>query len=141
MVVWVLLAVSILLMAAYNFLIPFFGLVLTGLSGAVLWALVFAVCLALAVGTYRRAFWAWWGGVALTLIATVSSILTILRYDISQIMSLMALPEEQAAMMRAFPMFDRWVLVLGTVVVWGTFLAYLLTLRKYFVAEAIETHV
>jgi hypothetical protein len=126
-------------MAAYNFLFPFFGLVLTGLGGAILWALVFAVCLALAVGTFRRASWAWWGGVALTLVATLSSMLTILRCDVSQIISLMALPEDQAAMMRAFPMPDRWILVSGTVLVWGTFLAYLMTQRKYFGAEAIET--
>ena len=41
-------------------------------------------------------------------------------------------------MMNLIPMLDRWVLISGTVVVWGTFLAYLMTLRKYFIAEAME---
>jgi hypothetical protein len=139
MVVWVLFAVSILLMPAYNFLFPLFGLLLTGLGGAFLWVLVLAACLALAVGTYRRSSWAWWGGVALTLAATLSSTLTVLRFDTSEIMALMALPEEQMAVAQAFAMLDRWALALGAVVVWGTFLAYLMTLRRYFHSEATET--
>ena len=132
MVVWVLFAVSALLMPAYNFFFPFFGIVLTGVVGATLWALVLAVCVALAVGTCRKAPWAWWGGMALTLVFTLSSALVTLRLDLSEIMGLMKLPEDQVAMMDTLPMFDGWVLVLGTVFVWGTFIFYLMTLRQYF---------
>ena len=60
-VVWVLLAMSALLMPAYNFFFPWFGIALTGAAGAVLWALVLVVCVALAVGTCKRASWAWCG--------------------------------------------------------------------------------
>jgi hypothetical protein len=141
MVVWVLLAASVLVMPAYSFFFPFFGGVLTGVAGALLWALVLIVCVALAVGTGRRAPWAWWGGVALTLAATLSSILTVLRFDIAEIMAFMALPEDQVALMEALPVLDGGVLVLGTVVVWGTFLAYLMTLRRFFLTEAIEIDV
>jgi len=132
MVVWVLFAVSALLMPAYNFFFPFFGIVLTGVVGATLWALVLAVCVALAVGTCRKAPWAWWGGMALTLVFTLSSALVTLRLDLSEIMGLMKLPEDQVAMMDTLPMFDGWVLVFGTVFVWGTFIFYLMTLRQYF---------
>lgn len=131
MVVWVLFAVSALLMPAYNFFFPFFGIVLTGVVGATLWALVLAVCVALAVGTCRKAPWAWWGGLALTLVFTLSSALVTLRLDLSEIMGLMKLPEDQVAMMDTLPMLDGWVVVLGTVFVWGTFIFYLLTLRQY----------
>lgn len=141
MVVWVLLAVSILLVPAYNFLFPLFGLVLTGLGGAFLWLLVFAACVALAVGTCRRASWAWWAGVGLILAATLSSILTVLRYDFEEILALMALPQDQVAMIAAIPMLDRSSLVFGTAVVWGTFLAYLVSLRKHFLVETIESDV
>jgi MFS family permease len=137
-VVWVLLAASVLVMPGYNFLFPFFGLVLTGVAGAFSWTVVLAVCVALAVGTSRRAPWAWWGGVALTVVATLSSILTVLRFDMMEIMALMGLPEDQAAMMKALPMLDGWIPVLGSLVVWGTFLAYLMTLRRYFLPEATE---
>ena len=53
----------------------------------------------------------------------------------------MALPDDQVAMMEALPVLDGWVLVLGTLFVWGTFLAYLMTLRRFFLPEAIETDV
>jgi len=132
MVVWVLFAVSALLMPAYNFFFPFFGIVLTGVVGATLWALVLAVCVALAVGTCRKAPWAWWGGMALTLVFTLSSALVTLRLDLSEIMGLMKLPEDQVAMMDTLPMFDGWVLVFCSVFVWGTFIFYLITLRQYF---------
>jgi hypothetical protein len=141
MVVWVLLAASVLVMPGYSFLFPFFGYLLTGGGGALLWGLVLAMCVVLAVGTSRRAAWAWWGGVVLTLAATLSSVLTVLRFDVAEIMALIALPDDQVALMEALPMFDGWVMVLGTLFVWGTFLAYLMTLRRFFLPEAIETDV
>jgi hypothetical protein len=132
MVVWVLLAVSALLMPAYNFLFPLFGIVLTGAAGAVLWALVLALSVALAVGTCRRAPWAWWGGMAFTLTGTLSSILAVLRFDLTEIMTMMNLPEDQIAMMDTLPVFDGWIMAIGTLFVWGTFIVYLMTLRRYF---------
>lgn len=136
MVVWVLFAVSALLMPAYSFLFPFFGTVLTGVAGAVLWGLVLALCVALAIGTCKRALWAWWGGMALTVFFTLSSALVALRFDLSEIMGLMKLPEDQIEMMDTLPMFDGWVVFLGTVCVWGTFIVYLTTLRRYFAPPA-----
>jgi len=132
MVVWILFAVSALLMPAYNFFFPFFGIVLTGAAGAALWALVLALCVALAIGTCKRALWAWWGGLALTLVFTLSSTFVALRFDLSEIVGLMKLPEDQIAMMDTLPMLDGLVMVLGTVCVWGTFILYLMTLRRYF---------
>jgi hypothetical protein len=138
MVVWVLLAASVFVMPGYNYFFPLFGFVLTGAAGAFLWAIALAVCVALAVGTGRRTPWAWWGGVALTIAATLSSILTVLRFDMTEIMALMTLPEDQVAIMETLPILDGWVPVVGSVVVWGTFLAYLMTLRRYFLPEAID---
>jgi hypothetical protein len=141
MVVWVLLAASVLLMPAYGFFFPFFGLVLTGAAGALFWTIVLAVCVALTVGTGRRAPWAWWGGVGLTITAALSSILTVLRFDMTEIMALMALPEDQVAIMESMPILDGWVPIIGSLIVWGTFLAYLLTLRRYFLSETIASDV
>jgi hypothetical protein len=137
-VVWVLLAISVLLMPAYNFFFPLFGLVLTGAAGAGLWALVLAACVMLAVGTSRRARGAWSGGVALTLAGTLSSILTVLRFDLTEIMVLMEMPEDQIALVDALPILDGWVMVLANLLVWGTFIVYLMTLRRYFRPGAME---
>jgi hypothetical protein len=136
-VVWALLAVSALLMPAYNFFFPFFGIVLTGAAGAVLWVLVLALSVGLAVGTCRRASWAWWGGMALTVAGTVSSILVVLSFDLSEIMTLMNLPEDQVAMMETVPVLEGWVIALGTLLVWGTFIVYLMTLRRYFASAPV----
>jgi hypothetical protein len=137
MVVWVLAAVSVLLMPAYDFIFPLFGIVLTGANGAALWILVLAACVVLAVGTCRRTPWAWWGGMALTLAGTLSSILVVLRLDLSEIMTLMSLPEDQVAMMETVPVLEGWVIALGTLLVWGTFIVYLMTLRRYFASAPV----
>jgi len=130
--VWVLAAVSVLLMPAYNFFFPVFGAVLTGAAGATLWALVLAVCVALAAGSCMRAPWAWWSGVVLTLAAALSSILTVLRHDFAEIVALLDLPEDQASMMVAMGMPDGWPMALINALVWGTFIVYLMSLRRFF---------
>ena len=132
MVVWLLAAVSVLLMPAYNFIFPLFGIVLTGAGGAVLWVLVLSACVVLAVGTCKRARWAWSGGVALTFAAALSSILVALRYHLAEIIFLMDLPEEQVSMIDALGLPDGWPIALINAVVWGTFLVYLMTLRRFF---------
>jgi hypothetical protein len=132
-VVWGLLAASVVSMPAYNFVFPLFGLILTGAAGAALWTLILVVCGALALGTCRRVLWAWWGGVGLILAAAVSTLLSVLRYDLEEIVALMKLPEEQAVMFAGLGLLNGWPMVLVTVVMWGSFLAYLVTLRRYFV--------
>ena len=131
-VVWVLAGVSVLLMPAYNFFFPVFGAVLTGVAGAALWALVLAVCVVLAVGTCRRAPWAWWSGVLLTIAAAISSSLVALRYDLAEITTLMNLPEEQVSLIAALGLPDGWPMALINALVWGTFVVYLMTLRRFF---------
>jgi hypothetical protein len=138
MLLWVLLAASVLLMPAYNFIFPFFGLALTGAAGAGMWCLVLATCLILAAGTCWGAAWAWWGGVALVVAAALSSFLVGLRYDLAEIMTLMDLPEDQVSMIAALGLDGRWQMVLINVFVWGTFLVYLMTLRRFFKAAAAE---
>jgi hypothetical protein len=131
-VVWVLAAVSVLLMPAYGFIFPFFGTLLTGAAGAALWALVLAVCVALAVGSCRRAPWAWWSGVALTFTAALSSTFTVLKYDLAEVTTLMNLPEEQVSLIAALGLPDGWPIALINALVWGTFVVYLMTLRRFF---------
>jgi hypothetical protein len=140
MVVWVLGAVSMLLMPAYDFIFPLFGFVLTGAGGAVLWTLVLVTCVVLAFGTCRRAPWAWWGGVLLTVAAALSSSLVALRHDLAEIIAFMRLPEEQVTMIAALGLPDGWPMALINAVVWGTFLVYLMTLRRFFAHAPTATN-
>jgi hypothetical protein len=138
MLLWVLLAASVLLMPAYNFIFPFFGLVLTDASGAGMWCLVLALCVILAAGTCRRALWAWWGGVALVVAAAISSSLVALRYDLTEIMMLMDLPGDQVSLIAGLGLEGGWQMALINAFVWGTFLAYLMTLRRFFKPTPVE---
>jgi hypothetical protein len=137
-VIWILTATSVLLMPAYNFVFPLFGSVLTGSAGGVGWALSLAACVTLAVGSCKRAPWAWWGGLALTFLATVSSVLTFLAHDVSEIAALMKLPEDQVSMVAALGIPSGWPVAIFSGVVWGSFFAYLLTLRGYFIQPPPE---
>ena len=134
-IVWALMAASVVMMPAYGWFFPFFGVVLSGAAGAVLWLVVLAVCLVLAWGGVRRKEWAWSGSFAATLAVGVSTVLTFLIVDSNQIVAAMDLPEEQAVIMVGVLSASRWAEAGFWLVVWGTFLVYLITVRKYFLQE------
>ncbi len=131
-IVWALGAVSVLVMPGYGFIAPFFGVVLNGASGAAVWAAILAGCVALAWGSARRAPWAWWGGVVAIVLAILSSVITAVRVDPGEFVLAMGLPEEQNVLLSGVAMPGRWVMALIWVVVWGTFLGYLMTVRRFF---------
>jgi hypothetical protein len=133
-IVWALAAVSVLVMPAYGFVVPFFGVVLSGASGAAVWAAILAGCVALAWGSARRAPWAWWGGFVAIILATLSSVITTVCVDPAAFILAMDLPDQQAAMLSEIAMPGWWVMALMWIVVWGTFLAYLMTVRRSFFA-------
>ncbi len=138
-IVWVLAAVSVLVMPAYRFVAPFFGVLLAGSAGAFVWLVVLIGCVLLAWGSIRREMWAWLGAVIGVFMAGLSSVLTSLRVEPWQILRAMDLPDDQAALITDSMMPDRWVVALFWVVAWGSFLAYLATLRRFFTARPAET--
>ena len=125
-------AVSVLVMPAYGFVVPFFGVVLSGASGAAVWFAILAGCVALAWGSARRAPWAWWGGVVAIVLATLSSVITAVRVDPAEFVLAMGLPEEQMVLLSGVAMPGLLLMVLVWVVVWGTFVGYLMTVRGCF---------
>jgi hypothetical protein len=134
-VVWALAAVSVLVMPAYDWAFPFFGTMVVGIEGAVPWLVVLVVCGMLAWGSCRRSPWAWWGGVAATGAAAVSTVLTSLRMDPKSILSVMRLADDQVRLLSSISWPDRWMIVLLWVAVWGSMLAYLVSLRRFFTVE------
>jgi hypothetical protein len=137
-ILWVMLAVSVLLMPAYGWVVPFFGVIVGGASGFGIWAVFFGCCLLLAWGSSRRAPWAWEGAVGLTILAAVSSLVTFARVDLVDFVSAMGLSAEQELMLAGVLAIDRWLVVVFWVAVWGSFLAYLLTVRGCF--SPVGTH-
>ena len=133
-ILWVMLAVSVFLMPAYGWVTPFFGFVVGGAPGLAIWAVIFGCFLALAWGTSRSAPWAWWGAMCLTVLAAVSSLTTFARVDLVDFVAVMGLSAEQESIFTGFLAVDRWMVVVFWIAVWGSFFAYLLTVRRYFPA-------
>jgi uncharacterized membrane protein len=114
------------------------------LSLAVIWALaavsvlVMPVCAALAWGTCRRAPWAWWGGLAATVVAAVSTILTFARISLDQFYRALDLPPDQLSLVLSLPVPGTLAVTLVWVVVWGSFVAYLVSVRKLFGSQPMR---
>jgi MFS family permease len=124
-------SVSLLTMGAYGWAFPFFGTILSGISGAAV-VLVLILCMAyLAWGTYRLRINAWWCAVLLTIGWGVSTAITFSRISILELYEKMNFPEEQLKSMREF-MPHNSTMVLMFVVSFAVFLGYLLYTRKFF---------
>ena len=124
-------SVSLLTMGAYGWAFPFFGTILTGISGAAV-VLVLILCLAyLARGTYRLSINAWWCAVLLTIAWGVSTIITFSRISILELYEKMNFPEEQLKGMREFMPHDS-TMNLMFVLSFAAFLGYLLYTKRFF---------
>ena len=99
---WVLLAVSVVIMPAYNWAFPFFGRLLSGAAGVAPWVVVFVGCFVLAVGSLRRRAWAWWGAIAATIAAAVSTVVTSIRVGPEQALTALRLADDQMQVVALF---------------------------------------
>jgi hypothetical protein len=121
-------------MAAYGWMMPVFGVFLSGPTGAAVILLLTLVLAYLALGTYRLQMAAWWG----TLLLWIVGILNMVAFRQTGLMEMyekMGMPEAQLEMMRKSGMVEamaRWMPWMGLVggLVW---LGYLLYVRRYFV--------
>jgi len=129
---WVLMAVSVVIMPAYNWVFPFFGKLLSGTAGVVPWLVVFVGCCVLAVGSFRRRAWAWWGAVAATVAAAVSTVVTSIRVGPEETITALRLPDEQMHIMASFSWPGPWVISMFWIAVWASMLAYLFSVRRDF---------
>jgi len=129
---WALGGVSVLAMPAYNFVFPLFGLLLTGLAGAVCWAAVLGLSGALAYGTCRGEPWAWWTGVAVSIVAALSSVSSFAFTAADTILDAMRLPDDQLLLMQALWPREPWIQIVFWSAVWGSLLAYLFVVKPLF---------
>ena len=65
-----------------NFVVPFFGILLNGLFGALALLVIAGVCCGLAYGIYQQRSAAWWGVLAMLLLACLSQWLTFGQIDL-----------------------------------------------------------
>ncbi len=110
---------------------PFFGTLLSGFSGSVLYLAVAGLWGYAAWGLYKMQMSSWWLIFVSTLVLGVSSVITFLRVDPVTMYERMGYSQDQLAAMRQLGIFNGPQFALWTGVLLLPFLGYLVYLRKY----------
>jgi hypothetical protein len=125
-------------MAAYNWMMPLFGYVLSGPAGAIAIGVLAILLALLAWGNYRLKLLAWWGTLVFSIVSGVSSAMMFWRGDILAMYEKMGLPAEQIEMIRKTCLLETMTRLgpwmnLGFAAAW---LGYLIYIRRYFVRRS-----
>jgi hypothetical protein len=125
-------AFSMLPMAPYGWVIPFFGVILSGLKGAAVAMVLMLLLVYAAWGTYKLRIRAWWCSVLLIVVWALSAGITFSRVSLWEFYERMNFPEQQLEMMKQFAMPQSPVMVLFVGLWVVGLLGYLLYTRRYF---------
>jgi hypothetical protein len=129
-------AASMLWMGAFNWAIPFFGDILSGISGMVLVLILVLLLAYTAWGTYKLDMKAWWCALLVIVGWFLSTIITFSRGGLLTYYEKMDFPPQQLELMKKYDMMSGptmgimmafWVII---------FILYLMYIRKYFVAAS-----
>lgn len=131
---WLAMGVPMMLVMplAYNSVLPFFGVFLSGMKGTLgylVFAGVWAWC---ARALYRLDARGWWLLVAGVCVFTVSNIITYSRHDVMELYALMGYPEQQLEQMKKFNFLTSGWMVWGSLVFMLPFLGYLIYVKRFF---------
>jgi hypothetical protein len=129
-------AISMPLMGLYRWTTHFFGVVLSGIPGAVI-VLVYAVLFAYAAwGTYKLQVKAWWCGFLATVALDVSMVITFSRVSLGEFYQKMGVPQERLEIIQRLDLFHdpRVVFLWGLIII--SFLGFMIYTKKYFKASA-----
>lgn len=123
---------SLLVVPAYGFPFPFFGVILDGWVGALAWLAVLALLVVLMVGTVRRDQRTWTLAMVASLAAAVSSTVQAAVVPLSTWLDRMAMNADEQQMMAAIGEPKPTVRVLLSMAIWGSWILYLVTVRRFF---------
>ncbi len=112
--------------------IPFFGIVLSGIPGLVIVLATAIVLGSLAWGSYRLNMNAWWGAVALITLGGISVIVTLSRVSILEFYEWMNFSAQQIQLIGYYGLPQSFHIAIYTGVWMAGFLGYLIYTRRYF---------
>jgi hypothetical protein len=134
-------ALFMLSMVFYGSVIPFFGILVTGIPGLVL-VLAMAILLgSLAWGSYKLNLNAWWGSVALITLGGISVIVTLSRVSILEFYEKMNFPAQQIQLIQYYGLPQSFHIAVYTGIWMAGFLGYLIYTRRYFVGFSFRERV
>jgi hypothetical protein len=120
----------------YNGILPFFGVLLSGITGSALCLVVALLWAYAARALYRLELGGWWIILLGMCLFGVSAFVTYSRHDLMEVYRLMGYPEAQIAQLRQFNMFQGPMLAWSTVVFVVPFVIYMLFIRRFFTRPA-----
>ena len=126
-------AVSMLFMGLHRWTIPFFGFILSGMTGASVSLVAMLLYLYVAWGTYKLNIRAWWCSVLLIIAWALSTVITFSRVSIWDLYEKMGFPEQQLEIMRNSGISQSPIMPLFLGIWFLGLLGYLLYTRRYFV--------
>lgn len=130
-------ALSMPFLAWYRWTVPFFGFIVSGITGALITFVYILLFAYVAWGTYQLRGTAWWCGVLLTIASAVSVGITFSRVSLMDFYERMNIPTYSLEIMREFGIFQDFTVLW---VFWGIafigFLGFLLYTKKYFTASS-----
>jgi hypothetical protein len=117
---------------AYNGVFPFFGRFLFGSVGTLVWILIALSWFYAAWLLFKLQLRGWWIVIVLVSLLSISSVLTYLRHDVTEMYRLMGYPEKQIAMIEQLGVFKGNLMAWSCLIFAVPFTAYLLFIRRYF---------
>ncbi|HEY3664133.1 MAG TPA: hypothetical protein VGL24_13345, partial [Chthoniobacterales bacterium] len=123
------------LMSVFHSVTPFFGLVLSGPAGTAVYLVLAAVWAYGAWALYRLDRRGWWIIFLGMVLFCLSSLMTYARHDLSEIYAAMGYSPEQLKLLQGMPMLQGRAMMWSTLIFTVPYLAYLLYIRKFFVAQ------
>ena len=125
-------AFSMSFMGSYGWAIPFFGFILSGITGAGVAMVAILLSAYVAWGTYKLSIKAWWCSVLLTVAWALSAGITFSRVSMWEFYEKMNFPEQQMEIMKHYGMPQGSTMALFAGLWVFGFLGYLLYTKRYF---------
>ena len=132
-------AFSMIYSASYGFVVPFFGILLKGVAGALLILIISLLFAYLSWATYKLKMAAWWGTIAVYVLFGVSTIITFSRFSMLDFYREMNFPDEQLRILEKTGVLENMNMPLMVGVGVAVFVGYMLWVRKYFVAQVVAS--
>lgn len=131
-IMYVFWAPSLLFTAAYGWVIPFFGVTLTGVQGAIAICIMILLLIYIARGLYKLDIRAWWCAILVTVGWALSTMITFSLVSMQTFYEKMHFPEQQLEKMNQFMVPWEYFIKYSSVFWMIVVLAYLLYIRRYF---------
>lgn len=126
----------LVLLPMYNFVIAFFGTLLSGWLGALVCALLAAIWAYAGLALYRLKHAGWWVVVITLAVFTISNLITFTRVDMMEMYRAMGYPEDQIVQIEKFNVFGGGRMMFWSVAWVLPVFGYLLYIRRFLIPPA-----